>query len=79
MPEKRFSAELEPHWLAAIRALYAKHPPAMIERTRDDNGFTLIHGDVGHNNILVPRHGDQPIYIIDRQPFNWSLTTWLGV
>jgi len=25
-----------------------------------------------------PRHGDRPIYIIDRQPFNWSLTTWLG-
>jgi len=75
----RFSAELEPHWPEAIRALYAKHPQAIIERTQDDNGFTLIHGDVGHNNILVPRDGDRPIYIIDRQPFDWSLTTWLGV
>lgn len=76
---KQFSAELQPHWPDVIRALYAKHPQTMIERTRDDNGFTLIHGDVGHYNILVPREGDRPIYIIDRQPFDWSLTTWLGV
>ena len=75
----RFSDELQPHWPDTIRALYAKHPQRMIERTRNANGFTLIHGDVGHNNILVPRNDDRPIYIIDRQPFDWSLTTWLGV
>jgi len=75
----QFSAKLESHWPAAIRALYAKHPQAIIQRTQDDNGFTLIHGDVGCTNILVPRDGDRPIYIIDRQPFDWSLTTWLGV
>lgn len=71
--------ELEPHWPAAIHTLYEKHPQALIERTKDDNGFTLIHGDVGQNNILVPRDGNRPLYIIDRQPFDWSLTTWLGV
>ena len=76
---QQFSAELKPHWPDAIQKLYAKHPSAMIERTRSDNGFTLIHGDVGSGNILVPREGDSPIYIIDRQPFDWSLTTWLGV
>jgi hypothetical protein len=75
----RFQAELEPAWPDTIRALYAGHPRAIIERTKNDNGFTLIHGDVGHNNVLVPRDGDRPIYIIDRQPFDWSLTTWLGV
>jgi hypothetical protein len=75
----RFTHELEPHWPDAMRALFAKHPTAIIARTRNDRGFTLIHGDVGHHNVLVPRHGDQPIYIIDRQPFDWSLTTWLGV
>ena len=74
-----FSAELKPHWPDMMRSLFANHPRAIIERTQDDNGFTLIHGDAGHTNILVPRHGDRPIYIIDRQPFNWSLTTWLGV
>ncbi len=62
-----------------MRTLCAKHPVAMIERSRDDNSFTLIHGDAGSYNILVPLYRDQPIYIIDRQPFNWSLTTWLGV
>jgi Ser/Thr protein kinase RdoA (MazF antagonist) len=75
----RFSAELEPHWPDRLRNLFANHPKAIIERTKDANGFTLIHGDVGHNNVLVPRVGERPIYIIDRQPFNWSLTTWLGV
>jgi len=76
---KRYKTELESHWPDAIHELYAKHPQALIERTRDDNGFTLIHGDTGEKNILVPRSGDRPIYIIDRQPFDWSLTTWLGV
>lgn len=75
----QFGAELEPHWPTAIRDLFAHHPQAMIARTRDPSGFTLIHGDVGHGNILVPRTADRPLYIIDRQPFDWSLTTWLGV
>jgi hypothetical protein len=76
---KCFSTALEAHWPDAMHALYAMHPQRMIERTQDHNGFTLIHGDVGHNNILVPRDGDRPLYIVDRQPFDWSLTTWLGV
>lgn len=75
----RFSAELELHWPGLMRKLFARHPQALIARTQNANGFTLIHGDVGCNNILVPRDGDRPIYIIDRQPFDWSLTTWLGV
>jgi hypothetical protein len=33
------------------------------------SGFTLIHGDGGKANILIPRAGDRPVYIIDRQPF----------
>jgi hypothetical protein len=74
-----FSSELEPHWPEAIGELYAKHPQAMLQRMRDDGGFTLVHGDVGNKNVLVPRTGERPIYIIDRQPFDWSLTTWLGV
>lgn len=75
----QFSTELRPHWPDAIRALFANHPQALIERNRDDNGFTLIHGDVGAHNVLVPRDADRPLYIIDRQPFDWALTTWLGV
>lgn len=70
---------LEPHWPALLRDLFARHPAAMIARAADAEGFTLIHGDAGEYNILVPRQGDRPIYLIDRQPFDWSLTTWLGV
>lgn len=76
---ERFSAELKPHWVQLLQALYAKHPLTLIDRSKDLNGFTLIHGDVGSSNVLVPKDGDRPLYIIDRQPFNWSLTTWLGV
>jgi hypothetical protein len=76
---EHFSAKLQPQWPGLIRDLYAKHPKALIQRTAENNGFTLIHGDAGHNNILVPHVGNRPLYIIDRQPFDWSLTTWLGV
>ncbi len=74
----RFSDQLQPHWPALMRELFARHPQAMVSRTRNPNGFTLIHGDTGLGNILVPREGDGPLYLIDRQPFNWSLTTWPG-
>ena len=51
----------------------------MVERTRSGSGFTIIHGDPGCTNIMVPHTGSRPLYLIDRQPFPWSLTTWLGV
>ena len=76
---EHMSAELKPHWAELIRELYAKHPQVLIQRSQDLNGFTVIHGDVGSANVLVPRDGDHPLYIIDRQPFDWGLTTWLGV
>lgn len=75
----RFSAELKLHWPDLLRTLFAGHPQALVARTRHDAGFTLIHGDAGPGNILVPRAGDRPLYLIDRQPFDWSLTVWLGV
>lgn len=70
---------LAPHWPDAIRDIYAHHPQQMIERTHHTDGFTLIHGDTNLSNILIPIDGDRPLYIVDRQPFDWSLTTWLGV
>lgn len=76
---QNFSAQLQPHWPDLLKAFFAQHPQKMVERARDVNGFTLVHGDVGQHNILVPREGAGPLYIIDRQPFDWSLTTWLGV
>ena len=75
----RFAGELQPEWPALLDEIYTNHPQAMIRRTEDPNGFTIIHGDAGRGNILVPRRGERPLYLIDRQPFNWSLTVWLGV
>jgi len=72
------AGELEGHWPGAMDELFERHPAAMVDRAGDGNGFTLIHGDVNHNNVLVPRAGDRPLYLIDRQPFDWSLTAWLG-
>jgi hypothetical protein len=74
-----FSRELESHWRANLHEIFVEHPQVMMKRMDDPNGFTIIHGDVGSANILVPRQGNYPVYIIDRQPFNWSLTLWLGV
>lgn len=80
----QLAEELKPHWPAAIRDIFAHHPQAMVNRSQDANGFTLTHGDAGCYNIMVPREselsfGVRPLYLIDRQPFDWSLTTWLGV
>jgi hypothetical protein len=75
----RFSQALKLEWWSTINEIFREHPRAMLRRSGDSNGFSLIHGDVGCGNVLVPRDGDRPIYIIDRQPFNWSLTVWLGV
>jgi hypothetical protein len=77
------ASELQPHWPAAMRDVFARHPQAMIDRTGDLNGFTIMHGDAGCYNIMVPREGElsfgvRPLYLIDRQPFDWGLTTWLG-
>lgn len=75
---RREPNDLESHWPEMMREIFIKHPTAMIQRTKDGNGFTLIHGDIGDRNILAPRRGERPIYLIDRQPFNWALTSWLG-
>jgi hypothetical protein len=70
--------ELKAHWPRAMHDIYSRHPAALIERARDDDGFTLIHGDANPTNIFVPLKGVRPLYILDRQPFDWSLTSWLA-
>lgn len=73
------SDHLKPHWTDMILDVYAHNPQKIIERAQNLDGFTLIHGDANSLNILVPRNNNRPLYIIDRQPFDWSLTTWLAV
>jgi len=70
---------LDPTWADPLRDLFAHHPALMRERGHDAAGFTLVHGDVNPGNILAPRAGRGRVYLVDRQPFDWSLTTWLGV
>ncbi len=77
------AAELQPHWPALIYDIFARHPQMLLERNRaavEDGGagYTLIHGDAGDSNILVPIAGVHPLYLIDRGPFEWSLTSWPG-
>lgn len=76
---EHFSTSLKPHWPELLQTFFVRHPQAMVARAQNPEGFTLIHGDVGLYNILIPRDGVCPLYLIDRQPFDWSLTSWLGV
>jgi Phosphotransferase enzyme family len=61
-----------------LRLILAAHPRLLHERIRNDEGFTLVHGDVNPGNVLWPKVGSEPVYLIDRQPFDWSLQRWLG-
>lgn len=65
-------------WRKAILDIFEHHPGKMLERTKDLTGFTIVHGDVNPGNILYPIN-EGKVYFLDRQPFDWSLTTWLGV
>ena len=70
---------LDARWRAALHEIFAHHPACMIERTRDAAGFALVHDDVNPGNILAPLDGEGAVYLVDRQPFDWSLTVWLAV
>ena len=62
-----------------IRDIFDRFPKKMMERIQDPQGFTVVHGDTNPGNILYPNSGLDQTYLLDRQPFNWSLTTNLGV
>jgi serine/threonine protein kinase len=65
-------------WRETILDIFEHHPRKMWERTNDPAGFAIVHGDINPGNILYPINGGK-VYFLDRQPFTWSLTTWLGV
>jgi hypothetical protein len=65
--------------VGALHEIFAQHPAKMLARAANPSSLTLIHGTPNPGNILPPIHGQQPIYLIDRQPFDWSLVVWLGV
>lgn len=73
------SADITPQQHQLVRDVAHYHPRLLLDRVNDPTGLTLVHGDANPGNILSPKSGTMPIYLIDRQPFDWSLTVWLGV
>jgi hypothetical protein len=71
--------ELAPGWPELLREVFERHPPLMVARAADPRGIALVHGDVNPGNVLSPWRGRGRVYVIDRQPFDWSLRAWLAV
>ena len=61
-----------------IERFSKRHVEAMVGRGKQGTDLPLIYGDVNPTNLLVPRAGadDKRVYLIDRQPFDWSPTIW---
>lgn len=66
-------------WKPILIDAFAHHPALMIECLHTANDLTLIHGDPNPGNIMWAKSNVGKLYLIDRQPFDWSLTVWLGV
>ncbi len=47
-------------------------------RWADPRGMSLLHGDLNPGNILTPKGAAAPVFFLDRQPFDWSLTYGLA-
>jgi thiamine kinase-like enzyme len=66
-------------WIEALHRIMSEHPAAMHARLAQGDHLTLVHGDPNPGNILTPIAGNGRLYLVDRQPFDWSFTEWLGV
>jgi hypothetical protein len=62
-----------------LQEVFDHHPALMRKRARVAEGQTRVHGDPNPGNVLAPREPGGRVLLIDRQPFGWSLTRWLGV
>ncbi|MGV1803626.1 phosphotransferase [Agrobacterium vitis] len=58
---------------------YGIHKKHLQQRLSDFRGMSLLHGDLNSMNILTPQSAEKPVYFIDRQPFEWSLTYSIAV
>ena len=57
-----------------LRERFEQHEQAFRRRWSRPHGMSLLHGDLNPTNILTPAEGHTPLYFLDRQPFDWSLT-----
>jgi hypothetical protein len=55
------------------------HWCALVQRWSNQSGMSLLHGDLNPTNILTPKSKEEPVFFLDRQPFQWSLTYGLAV
>jgi hypothetical protein len=58
----------------SLRERFEWHEIAFRHRWSRPQGMSLLHGDLNPTNILTPAGRDTPLYFLDRQPFDWSLT-----
>lgn len=69
--------------LKHLEQILSVYPESLLQRVQNPVGLTWIHGDANPSNVLSPRSGFKggagKTHLIDRQPFLWSLTEWLGV
>jgi hypothetical protein len=63
----------------AFAERFAAHEKALRARFVDPLGMSLLHGDLNSMNVLTPKTADRPVYFLDRQPFDWSLTYGVAV
>ncbi|MEY4749667.1 MAG: hypothetical protein RIQ60_1881 [Pseudomonadota bacterium] len=63
----------------SMRQRFQRHEKAFRERWSNPVGMSLLHGDLNSTNLLTPRNAEAPVYFLDRQPFDWSLTYGVAV
>ena len=58
----------------SLRERFELHEQAFRLRWAKPQGMSLLHGDLNPTNVLTPAGCETPLYFLDRQPFDWSLT-----
>jgi hypothetical protein len=63
----------------ALRERFGLHEREFRLRWAQPRGMSLLHGDLNPTNVLAPTGSASPVYFLDRQPFDWSLTYGVAV
>jgi len=74
-----FGGVLDDEAKEVIQAVFDHYSEKFAQRAQNRQGFAVVHGDTNPGNILFPNDPKGKTYLLDRQPFNWSLTTSLAV
>lgn len=62
----------------SLGASFHTHANRLRDRCTNPSGLTLLHGDINPTNVLSPNEAEAPVYLLDRQPFGWSITYGLA-